>query len=84
MEWRHENIRQLQQEQMEREMEREIREYEREKEDQIRKLENTVKQLLAGKKVTVFVPVRRLWVYFNKSVKLSHAVYACGLILVVE
>ena len=62
-------------------MEHQIREYEREKEDQIRKLENTVKQLLAGKTVTVFVPVRRLWVYFNKSVKLT-MLYMCGLILV--
>ena len=38
-----------------REEEDRIREHEREKEDQIRELECTVKQLLAGKTVTVFV-----------------------------
>ena len=38
-----------------REEEDRIREHEREKEDQIRELECTVKQLLAGKTVTVLV-----------------------------
>ena len=53
-----------------REEEDRIREHEREKEDQIRELECTVKQLLAGKTVTVFV-LRRLWVYSNNSIKFT-------------
>ena len=53
-----------------REEEGRIREREREKEDQIRELECTVKQLLEGETVTVFV-LCRLWVYSNNSVKFS-------------